>query len=240
MRVQIEMNIMKDKNRNVVLVGVAIALLIGGGALLLRGSPLPYNETGTGITVRDQQIEDSRVVVDSVNAPENSWLVIHRDENGQPGEVIGYTDLSEGANSNVRVQVNSQRVTNTLYAMLHKDEGELGEYEFPDGDPPVVIDNRVSVNSFQVLEAEDNSGGGPKTYKIEMRGSEFVPETLRIEKGSTVEWVNKDSYRHTVTGFGVDESIPGQGTFTHTFDQKGTYQYDCTIHPGMDGEIMVS
>ncbi len=30
-----------------------------------------------------------------------------------------------------------------------------------------------------------------------------------------------------------------EGSFTHTFDQPGTYGYRCTLHGGMDGRVVV-
>ena len=55
----------------------------------------------------------------------------------------------------------------------------------------------------------------------------------------TVIWINKDNVAHTVTGFGIDEKVqPGQ-SITHTFNETGSYDYVCTIHPGMTGTVIV-
>ena len=45
---------------------------------------------------------------------------------------------------------------------------------------------------------------------------------------------------HTVTGFGIDLTVPPGQTISHTFDQLGTFDYRCTIHPGMTGTVIVS
>jgi plastocyanin len=29
------------------------------------------------------------------------------------------------------------------------------------------------------------------------------------------------------------------GVFSHTFSRAGDYKYDCTIHSGMNGEVIV-
>jgi plastocyanin len=40
-------------------------------------------------------------------------------------------------------------------------------------------------------------------------------------------------------GQGFDSNDQSSGTFRHTFDEPGTYPYECTIHPGMGGRIVV-
>ena len=34
-------------------------------------------------------------------------------------------------------------------------------------------------------------------------------------------------------------SLPADGTFTYTFSQAGTFEYYCTIHPYMEGKVVV-
>jgi plastocyanin len=70
----------------------------------------------------------------------------------------------------------------------------------------------------------------------------FVPSMLTVSVGTTVTWTNNDSVSHTVTSlddlFDSGDIAPG-ATFSHTFEQKGTFNYQCTIHPFMTGEIIV-
>ena len=73
-----------------------------------------------------------------------------------------------------------------------------------------------------------------------MHNIQFVPKTIQIHTGDTVTWTNQDNIDHTVTGFGIDLTVPPGQTISHTFDQLGTFDYRCTIHPGMTGTVIVS
>jgi plastocyanin/glucose/arabinose dehydrogenase len=73
----------------------------------------------------------------------------------------------------------------------------------------------------------------------------FQPSSLTVTPGTTVTWTNKDNVDHTATSQSGPESfdsknIPQGGTFSFTFNQEGTYNYICTIHPFMTGTITVS
>lgn len=74
---------------------------------------------------------------------------------------------------------------------------------------------------------------------VEMEDLSFQPETVSVQSGDTIRWVNTSPVDHTVTGFGVDELVQPGESFEYTFDQPGIYDYDCTLHPGMDGTIIV-
>ena len=88
----------------------------------------------------------------------------------------------------------------------------------------------------------------PGTVAVEIKGFAFVPATITISKGTTVIWTQKDSVTHTVTGTGFDSSeisfdsgelSQGQ-TFSHTFNEVGTFNYGCLFHPSMSGQIIVT
>lgn len=77
---------------------------------------------------------------------------------------------------------------------------------------------------------------------IDMLDFVFDPVTYTVPLGGSITWVNRGAALHTATA--VDGSFDsgflttGQ-SFTETFDQAGTYDYLCTIHPGMVGTIIV-
>ena len=72
----------------------------------------------------------------------------------------------------------------------------------------------------------------------------FHPATITIVIGvnNTVTWTNNDAVSHTVTSdtslFGSGTLAPGD-TYTHEFDQAGTYGYHCSIHNFMTGTVIV-
>jgi plastocyanin len=83
--------------------------------------------------------------------------------------------------------------------------------------------------------------------KVSMHNIQFSPKTLTVKKGTTVEWVNDDSVSHDVTkqtGPGPQFSsgsgnLGGGDTYKVTFNTAGTIKYECTVHPGMTGTIVV-
>jgi plastocyanin len=77
---------------------------------------------------------------------------------------------------------------------------------------------------------------------VNISGLAYIPQTLTVSIGTTVTWTNNDSVTHTVTS---DDNLFDSGnlakgaTFSHTFEQKGTFNYHCTIHPFMTAKIIV-
>lgn len=77
----------------------------------------------------------------------------------------------------------------------------------------------------------------------------YLPASVTINAGDTVEWENVDTAAHTVTGgspadgpSGVFDSslIMGGASFEHTFDAAGNYDYFCMVHPWMVGNVKVN
>ncbi len=88
-------------------------------------------------------------------------------------------------------------------------------------------------------------GGGGETVKVDIPAIEFDPAEVTVKVGDTVEWTNSDDIPHTVTkdgGPGADfdsGSLDAGATFEQTFDEPGTVDYVCTIHPGQAGTVTV-
>ena len=75
----------------------------------------------------------------------------------------------------------------------------------------------------------------------------FEPEILEIEVGETVEFYwNSNGHSFHVTEQPDDgdletiEETHDEGFhFTHTFEEPGRYEYECHIHFGMSGSLVV-
>jgi plastocyanin len=73
----------------------------------------------------------------------------------------------------------------------------------------------------------------------------FVPSRVNVHVGNTVQWVDSDSVSHTITSATFNGIVWPQGssqgpsTFSHTFDNSGTFSYFCQIHPYMTGVAFV-
>jgi plastocyanin len=86
------------------------------------------------------------------------------------------------------------------------------------------------------------------THIVKLQHIMIHPSTLTIHKGDTVTWEFLDgpSAEHTVTseahkgGLRFKSTGPKlSGTYSVRFTRPGTYYYECVIHPGMDGRIIV-
>jgi len=68
----------------------------------------------------------------------------------------------------------------------------------------------------------------------------FVPSSITIKRGATVTWTNQDSATHTIKSDAFSSgSLQYNQTYTHKFDQAGSFQYNCGIHPSMVGTVNV-
>lgn len=90
-------------------------------------------------------------------------------------------------------------------------------------------------------------GGGhcaPNEGSVEevvLEGACFTPSTLRADVGETVTFVNRDPTAHNVsgTGWGHYENMRQGDRFTTSFKVDGIYPFACTLHPGMNGVVVV-
>jgi hypothetical protein len=100
------------------------------------------------ISPTDQFVaEDGTVTIAAVTAQVDGWLVIHSDNEGAPGPVLGQTLVPAGTSTNVMVQLAEEGRTDVLFPMLHVDTGEAGTYEFgtvEGADGPVIVNDVVA------------------------------------------------------------------------------------------------
>ncbi len=69
----------------------------------------------------------------------------------------------------------------------------------------------------------------------------FVPATLTVDKGTHVIWTNRDDIPHTVVdtqGRFKSTVLDTNDTWEHVFNEAGTFEYFCSIHPHMTGKVI--
>jgi plastocyanin len=78
---------------------------------------------------------------------------------------------------------------------------------------------------------------------VELLYSCITPTLLRVDPGETVTFVNRDDYRHVISGagysWGSNGNMAADEAFTATFRKNGVYPYQCYLHPGMAGAVIV-
>jgi plastocyanin len=111
-------------------------------------------------------------------------------------------------------------------------------------EPTQAADESEPAEESAAEESEPAAGGDTVTID----GSAFEPSELTVAAGTEVTFENADSFAHTVTEGTdgtpvddpiVDEEIAQNGTVSVTFDEPGTYDITCRIHPSMQMTITV-
>ena len=94
--------------------------------------------------------------------------------------------------------------------------------------------------------AANSQSASTKTVTVAIRSFKFAPVTVTVNQGDTVEWKNDDIVPHTATADGSPEkptfdsgTIKTGATWRYVAPEKGTYNYICTLHPNMKGELIV-
>lgn len=75
--------------------------------------------------------------------------------------------------------------------------------------------------------------------RVDVGDSWFAPEAIEVAEGEDVTWVWEGRANHNVVGEGFESDVQRDGTFTHTFAEAGEHPYVCTLHPGMEGMVVV-
>lgn len=93
-------------------------------------------------------------------------------------------------------------------------------------------------------QAAASGGGkaaqGKAAQTVIMRGSAFEPARLEVHPGDKVVFKNNDVVPHDVKGPGFDSGVIKPGaSYTWVAKGKGEIAYRCTLHPKMDGTLVV-
>jgi plastocyanin len=87
---------------------------------------------------------------------------------------------------------------------------------------------------------DDSSSSSAKPGEVIVKDNVFSPKKTTIAPGDTVTWKFEGASAHNVTFDGFNSKLMKTGTYTHTFDSAGKFDYHCTIHTGMTGSVEVS
>ncbi len=125
---------------------------------------------------------------------------------------------------------------------------------------PAVEETEAEVEETEAEVKEMEESSGPQTVSVDIPSGTAVPgcettnecwtpSSVTINAGDSVEWTNSDTAAHTVTGglpadgpSGVfDSSLVLGGTqYSFTFEEAGSYDYFCMVHPWMVGSVQVN
>jgi plastocyanin len=104
----------------------------------------------------------------------------------------------------------------------------------------------VSQSSASAYQAQNTSAAAAvqqMAVGVSIKDFAYDPSTITVPAGTTVIWTNLDTVPHTVTSTTgkFDSGILGPGRqFNYIFNDLGTYDYYCTIHTYMKGQVVVT
>lgn len=135
--------------KSIIAVSAALVATAGGALADSHGS--------NAMEVEAQELSHA-VVVNSVTAASDGWVVIHAIEDGKPvaPASIGHTYVKAGTTEDVYVPLTEEVEGGKVIAMLHVDDGEAGVYEFgpesTENDKPVVADGGPLVSPISITD----------------------------------------------------------------------------------------
>ena len=85
--------------------------------------------------------------------------------------------------------------------------------------------------------------GSARAAQLEVKIDNFTfgPQKLKVKVGDTVTWINQDDIPHTVVSIGHfrSKALDSEDKYSFTFTAPGTFEYFCSLHPHMQGSIVV-
>ena len=126
-----------------------------------------------------------------------------------------------------------------LFACLALTIAACGDDDDDDGGGSTGATTTEQTETTPAEEGDQQGGGAPQDVMIV--DNDYDPKELTVPAGTTVVWTNVGDAPHTVTADGEFDSgnLEPSQTFEHTFDEPGTVDYVCTIHPGQEGSVTV-
>jgi plastocyanin len=101
---------------------------------------------------------------------------------------------------------------------------------------------RGAVAALLAVASTPYIAAAPAAAEVRIAEHRFAPDTVTVQRGTTVRWVNDDDDPHTVTSDKEAFASPGMDkreAWTFTFAAPGTYTYHCALHPTMTGTVVV-
>jgi hypothetical protein len=117
--------------------------------------------TKNAISFNSLEYLNSGVIqINSVDATQDSWVVVYKSQNYGLGDIVGYTHVSRGASSNVNLTIDTWKLPagqTTLWARLQADNGvpglfEWGQHGLPYNDAPVLQNGQPVVVAFGITD----------------------------------------------------------------------------------------
>jgi plastocyanin len=107
-------------------------------------------------------------------------------------------------------------------------------------------DDDVTATATVGGNGADNGSGAAQAATVAVADNSFTPARVTIATGGTVTWEWGGEFPHSVVGDFAgtpveSDAMTGVGnTFAFTFDEAGTFNYQCGVHgESMAGTIVI-
>ncbi len=128
-----------------------------------------------------------------------------------------------------------------LVGVLRRASGRAADRTLQGAGVLVLIAIAVGVVAGVTSDEQTAAEGTAAAPVVVVERRAFRPEALTVPAGTTITWSwPEGSIDHNVVGDGFSSPIQRAGTFAHRFAEPGSYAYQCTLHPGMDGSVTVT
>lgn len=95
-------------------------------------------------------------------------------------------------------------------------------------------------NGSSTANTTATSSPSADTNSVSIVNMAFSPNTMTVPIGATVVWTNNDAVAHSIKSGAFNSStLNPDDTFNFVFTTAGTYSYSCSIHPSMQGTVVV-
>jgi hypothetical protein len=135
----------------------AIALLLAVSPVLLLGSA-PADAHGAHVTAGSQVSADGTVVVEELFLLERGYLVVHENDGGEPGEILGHVAVEEGYHRGVTVSLDeswwADAADNESGVANLPPHAESGDEFDPAVDTPLSSFGEVAGSEFSVRRGD--------------------------------------------------------------------------------------
>jgi len=132
------------------------------------------------LSTHDQFIDPdnfNRIVLDTAASADDGWVVVHADDDGAPGAVLGHTFLEAGTIQNLPVLLQGD-MTDTLHVVLHSDTGDPERYEFDEDeslDAPFELAGSIAKTVISTVPAIRLNDGIVIGSDLTRNTEEFAP-----------------------------------------------------------------
>ena len=225
--------------------------------MVVRPSVLVTEDTvGSPLIIEVEFRDDEGQIVDHVNydifaIQNNQNLISDEGAHRHPGKHPVHTSDAELTGDDVEIKI-------VLQGLGHGDEisepiGTVTSSKIT----PVVMEPEPEPEPEQIVTAsmpvapeihQVNVAEGSGSPGCDETNECFLPSSITISIGDTVQWNNADTAAHTITSGSAQDGVSGLfdsslfmsgETFEFTFEKAGTYDYFCMVHPWMTGVIHV-